>query len=57
MTIRVAQKSYIPSSITYRTAKGVTTIDITNFKKMNIPDGTFRFNSKDFPQAEVIDLR
>ena len=57
MTIRVAQNSYVPSSITYRTAKGVTTIDITNFKKMNLSDGTFRFNSKDFPHAEVIDLR
>lgn len=57
MTIRVAQKSYIPLSITYRTAKGVTSINITNFKKINLSDETFRFNSKDFPNAEVIDLR
>jgi outer membrane lipoprotein-sorting protein len=57
MSIWVTQKSYIPYSISYRTAKGVTTINITNFKAMNIPDGTFRFNSKDFPRTEVIDLR
>jgi hypothetical protein len=37
--------------------KGWTTIDIKNFKKTNIADGTFRFNSKDFPSAEIIDLR
>jgi hypothetical protein len=37
--------------------KGWTTIDIKNFKKANITDGTFRFNSKDFPSAEIIDLR
>ena len=57
MHIMVKQKSYIPSQITYRTAKGVVTIDITGFKATAQPDGTFRFNSKDFPQAEVIDLR
>lgn len=57
MDIMIQQKSYIPYSITYRTAKGVTTIDISNFKTLNQPDNLFRFNSKDFPKAEVIDLR
>ena len=57
MHIMVTQKSYIPWQITYRTAKGVTTINITNFKTAAQPDGIFRFNSKDFPSAEVIDLR
>lgn len=57
MHIRVMQKSYIPWSITYRTSKGVTSIDITNFKATTQPDGLFRFNSKDFPNTEVIDLR
>ena len=40
-----------------RQGKKWTTFTITDFKKGNIPDGVFRFNSKDFPQAEVIDLR
>ena len=56
--IHVQQKSYIPSQIIYRNAKGVvTTIAITGFKATTQPDGNFRFNAKDFPKAEVIDLR
>ena len=55
--ILVNQKSYIPSQIRMKQQKGWTTIDIKNFNKTNIADGTFRFNSKDFPSAEIIDLR
>lgn len=57
MYITVNPKTYIPSQIRVKHAKGWNTIEITNFKKANLPDGSFRFNSKDFPQAEVIDLR
>ena len=31
--------------------------DISNLKKQNIPDSQFKFNTKDFPKAEIIDLR
>ena len=34
-----------------------TTFDISNIKKEKLADGQFRFNSKDFPKAEIIDLR
>ena len=57
MYILVNQKSYTPSQIRMKQQKGWTTIDIKNFKKANMADGTFRFNSKDFPSAEIIDLR
>ena len=57
MVLTIGQKSYTPSQIRYKTAKGWTTIDIRNFKAANLADGIFRFNSKDFPNAEVIDLR
>ena len=57
MYILVNQKSYTPSQIRMKLQKGWTTIDIKNFKKANMADGTFRFNSKDFPSAEIIDLR
>jgi len=55
--IVVSQKTYIPSQIRLKQQSGWTTIDIRNFKTTALPDGTFRFNSKDFPNAEVIDLR
>ena len=55
--IVVDQKTYVPSQIRLKQQKGWTTIDIKNFKKANLADGAFRFNSKDFPTAEVIDLR
>ena len=57
MRLMVNRKTYVPWQITYRTAKGVTTIHISNFKAAAQSDDTFRFNSKDFPHAEVIDLR
>ena len=57
MYITVSQKGYIPSQIRFKQLKGWTTIDITNFKATAQSDGIFRFNSKDFPDAEVIDLR
>ena len=57
MVLTIGQKSYTPSQIRYKTAKGWTTIDIRNFKAANLSDSMFRFNSKDFPKAEIIDLR
>ena len=33
------------------------TINISNFKQTNISDAAFTFNKKDYPHAEVIDLR
>ena len=57
MFITIDQKSYTPSQVRYRTAKGWTTIDIRNFKQASLSDGIFRFNAKEYPNAEVIDLR
>ena len=57
MYITVSPKNYIPSQIRLRQQKGWLTISIKNFKTASISDGTFRFNSKDYPTAEIIDLR
>jgi outer membrane lipoprotein-sorting protein len=57
MYITVSQKTYIPSQVRYNQGKGWTTIDITGFKQTALSDEIFRFNSKNFPQAEIIDLR
>ena len=57
MYITINSKSHIPSQIRMRQQKGWTTIDISGFKQSKLYDGMFRFNSKDFPNAEVIDLR
>lgn len=50
-------KNYYPQTIKMRQSNGWTTIKVSNFKAKNISDATFRFNSKDFPNAEIIDLR
>ena len=57
MYITVNPKTYIPSQLRMKQSKGWTTVDVSNFKQASLPDALFRFNSKDFPQAEVIDLR
>ena len=33
------------------------TINIANFKATSLSDSAFSFNSKDFPKAEIVDLR
>ncbi len=57
MYVTVNKQSYVPSQIRMLQGKVWTTITVTNFKKTNLGDNTFRFNSRDFPSAEVIDLR
>ena len=53
----INQKTSVPSRIRLKQKKEWTTIDIQNFKTSSLSDGLFRFNSKDFPSAEIIDLR
>ena len=55
--ITVNKKSYEPMQIKMLQGKKWTTFDITSNKKQNIADSQFRFNSADFPKAEIIDLR
>ena len=57
MYITINQKTYIPSQIRMQQQKGWITINIKDFTQSKLSDGMFRFNSKDFPNAEVIDLR
>ena len=57
MYLIIHPKTYIPSEIRIKHPKGWNTIEVTNVKKANLPDGIFRFNAKEYPNAEVIDLR
>lgn len=55
--ITVNKKSYQPSEVKLLQNKKWTTFTISNLKKVKMADGDFKFNSKDYPTAEVIDLR
>lgn len=57
MYIVVEKSTYNPTQVKVRQKKGWTTFNVSNIKKGNVPDSAFRFNSKDYPSAEVIDLR
>lgn len=57
MYININKKTYIPSQVKMRQGSSWTTIDISNFKASNQPNSRFSFKAKDFPKAEVIDLR
>ena len=57
MYIVIQAKTSVPTQIRMRQKSGWTTITLKNFKSTQLDDGMFRFNSKDFPNAEVIDLR
>lgn len=55
--ITVNSSTYIPSKVRMCQGSKWTNITISNFKAANLSDAFFNFNSKDFPNAEVIDLR
>lgn len=51
------KKDYIPSKIRMRYGAKWNTITINSLKKENLSDNVFKFNRKDYPSAEIIDLR
>lgn len=57
MYITVNSGTYVPSLIRMRRGTSWTTIKVSNFKRANLSDAIFRFNAKDYPKAEIIDLR
>lgn len=50
-------KNYLPKTVKMRQANGWTTINVSNFKAKNLSDTVFKFNEKEYPHAEIIDLR
>jgi len=57
MYVTVSKTGYVLSQVRMKQGSKWSTFKVSNFKKANLSDATFRFNSKDFPSAEVIDLR
>ena len=57
MFITIDKKSYTPTEVKVLQGSKWTTFAISNLQKSKLDDAMFRFNSKDFPTAEVIDLR
>ena len=55
--ITVDKKTYHPTQVKMLQGKKWTVFDISNLKAQTLNDAMFTFNSKDFPSAEVIDLR
>lgn len=55
--ININKTSFIPTQIKIKQGKTWSTIKVSNFKAQNQSDQTFNFNAKDYPDAEVIDLR
>ncbi|MCI6830065.1 MAG: hypothetical protein MR924_12585 [Prevotella sp.] len=57
MYITVNKSTYAPSQVKMRQGKKWTTINVSSLKKANLSSSVFTFPSKDYPNAEVIDLR
>lgn len=57
MYITINKKTYVPTKVRMRQGKSWSDITISQFKAQNQPNSTFSFNAKDFPTAEVVDLR
>ena len=57
MYITVNKTSYAPTQVKMKQRNGWTTINISSLKASKLNDAIFRFNAKDYPHAEVLDLR
>ena len=57
LIITINKKTYVPSVIKMRQGNSWSTIKVSNFRAKNVSNSTFVFNSKDFPKAEIVDLR
>lgn len=55
--ITIDKKTFSPSEVKMRQGSKWTTFTISGFKAVALADAEFSFNPKDFPTAEVIDLR
>jgi outer membrane lipoprotein-sorting protein len=55
--VTIDKNSYHPTQVKLLQGKSWTIFDISDLTNTKIADSQFRFNAKDFPQAEVIDLR
>lgn len=53
----IVDKNYHLKQVKVRQNSGWISISINNYKKANLPDSQFRFNNREYPNAEVIDLR
>ena len=57
MYIIVDQQSYRPTHVKMFQNGKWSVLLISGLKSTSLSDGMFQFNAKDFPQAEIIDLR
>lgn len=57
LIITINKSTYVPSVIKMLQGSTWSTITVSNFKAKSIPNSTFVFNSKEFPKAEIVDLR
>ena len=57
MYIIVDSSSYRPTHVKMKQKDKWSTIIISQLTTASLSDNLFQFNSKDFPKAEIIDLR
>lgn len=55
--ISVNKKTHVPTVVKMKHGQKWSTITVKKFSTKNLPNSMFSFNSKDYPSAEVIDLR
>ena len=55
--LTVNSRTAQPSRVRMREGSSWITISISNFRARNLPNSMFTFRAKDYPKAEVIDLR
>ena len=57
MYVTISAKTNVPSQIKMKHSGKWYTISVTGFSVKNLSNSMFTFNSKDYPSAEIVDLR
>ena len=57
MYITINKATNLPTQVRMRQNNKWSTITITNFQAKDLSDALFTFNPKNYPNAEIIDLR
>jgi len=57
MFITMDRQSFVPSEVKLRQGSKWTTFTVSQFRTATLADGVFQFNAREYPSAEVVDLR
>lgn len=57
LVLTINRKTYVPTQIKMRQGSVWSTITVSNFQSKGLPNSMFVFQARNYPDAEIVDLR